>query len=153
MSAFRTAFSILALSATALGVALPNPTAAASSDAVCTTGAPITTAGYPISYYAQATPSAGIFEAGYQPEPRWADEHLVGTYTFGVPAPVETGFAYAQFKCQYYCENQSTGGSFFVRGDDAAGSLCHCYNELMDPESFVSDDQSLVGAWNAICKS
>jgi len=50
--------------------------------------------------------------------------------TFGVPPPVETGFAYAQFKCQYYCENASKGGSFFVRGDSKVGSYCNCYNEL-----------------------
>ncbi|KAI1152544.1 hypothetical protein F4825DRAFT_418645 [Nemania diffusa] len=73
--------------------------------------------------------------------------------TFGVPEPVETGFAYAQFKCQYYCQNHSDGGSFFVHADSKVGSYCDCFNELMDPETFVTDNQSLVGAWNAICRT
>lgn len=50
--------------------------------------------------------------------------------TFGVPEPIETGFAYAQFKCEYYCKNHSEGGSFFVRADGKTGSSCECYNEL-----------------------
>ncbi|KAI3325094.1 hypothetical protein HD806DRAFT_465572 [Xylariaceae sp. AK1471] len=137
-------------------VALPaEPTAVVPSPATaCTTGIPMTTAGYPISFYAQATPSASdAFADGYQPEPRWASQHLVGSYTFGVPAPVETGFAYAQFKCQYYCNNKSEGGSFFVRADSKVGSYCNCYNDLMDPDTFVNNNGTLVGAWNAICRT
>ncbi|KAI1352565.1 hypothetical protein F5Y01DRAFT_313759 [Xylaria sp. FL0043] len=73
--------------------------------------------------------------------------------TFGVPEPVETGFAYAQFKCEYYCNNKSEGGSFFVHADSKVGSYCECYDELMDPETFINNNQTLVGAWNAICKA
>jgi hypothetical protein len=34
--------------------------------------------------------------------------------TYGVPEPKETGFAYAQFKCQYTCNSAPGGSSFFV---------------------------------------
>ncbi|KAI0544834.1 hypothetical protein F4679DRAFT_509439 [Xylaria curta] len=148
----RAILVLLVSSVTVLDGALAEPTLALPATA-CTTGAPMTTAGYPIPFYAQATPSSGSFENGYQPEPRWAGQHLVGTYTFGVPSPIETGFAYAQFKCQYYCLNQSEGGSFFVRADSKVGSYCECYDDLMDPETFVNNNQTLVGAWNAICKA
>ncbi|KAI0525633.1 hypothetical protein F5B22DRAFT_658443 [Xylaria bambusicola] len=128
--AFLKAFlTYLASAVAVLGVVLPKPTAVVPGTA-CTTGAPTTTAGYPIMYYTQATPGATAFVNGYQPEPRWAREHLVGSYTFGVPKPIETGFAYAQFKCEYYCQNQSHGGSFFVRADSKVGSYCECYNDL-----------------------
>ncbi|KAI0444619.1 hypothetical protein F4803DRAFT_246227 [Xylaria telfairii] len=148
MPSLRTTLAFIASSVTILGAVLAEPTATVSSKA-CMAGAPTVTAGYTISYYVQVTPSA--LENGYQPESAWADQHLVGTYSFGVPPPVETGFAYAQYKCQYYCKNQSEGGSFFVRGDDQVGSYCECYDELMDPETFVDNSQTLVGAWNAIC--
>ncbi|KAI0400612.1 hypothetical protein F4802DRAFT_478944 [Xylaria palmicola] len=152
MISIKAALTFLASSTVVLGVALPEPAAAVPATA-CTTGAPVTTAGYPIRYYAQATPRPGRFENGYQPEPRWSSQHLAGSYTFGVPEPVETGFAYAQFKCQYYCENQSEGGSFFVRADEKVGSHCECYDELMDPDTFVNSNQTLIGAWNAICRT
>ncbi|KAI0452277.1 hypothetical protein F5B21DRAFT_349595 [Xylaria acuta] len=129
MQSLRTTLALLASCVNVLSAALPDPAAAVPATA-CTTGAPMTTAGYPILYYAQATPSSDSFEHGYQPEPRWASQHFVRSYTFGVPPPVETGFAYAQFKCQYYCENQSEGGSFFVRADSKVGSYCECYDEL-----------------------
>jgi hypothetical protein len=62
-------------------VALPAEPTAAVPETACTTGSPVTTAGYPIAYYAQATPSASSgFADGYQPDPRWASQHLVGTY-------------------------------------------------------------------------
>ncbi|KAI1420647.1 hypothetical protein F5Y12DRAFT_719340 [Xylaria sp. FL1777] len=150
MPSLKASLAFLALSATVLGKAFPKPTPTATATA-CTEGTPTTIAGYPIMYYTQATPGANL--VGYKPEPRWAGEHLVGTYTFGVPEPTETGFAYAQFKCEYYCQNQSEGGSFFVHADSEVGSYCECYDELMDPESFVSNNQTLVGAWNAICKT
>ncbi|KAI1366571.1 hypothetical protein F5Y08DRAFT_351246 [Xylaria arbuscula] len=119
-----------AAAAAVLGAAPPAPVAAIPATA-CVTGAPTTTAGYPILYYTQATPDAGSSLNGYQPEPRWAREHLIGSYTFGVPPPIETGFAYAQFKCEYYCQNPlSGGGSFFVRADSRVGSYCECYDEL-----------------------
>ncbi|KAI1126413.1 hypothetical protein F5Y10DRAFT_244959 [Nemania abortiva] len=151
MLSLKATLSFLASSITVLGVALPEPTATPTT--ACTTGTPMTTAGYPMPYYAQATPSAGKFTNGYRPEPRWANQHHVGSYTFGVPEPVETGFAYAQFKCQYYCANQSEGGSFFVRADSKVGSYCDCYDEIMDPAAFVSNNGTLVGAWNAICRT
>ncbi|KAI1635730.1 hypothetical protein F4809DRAFT_663695 [Biscogniauxia mediterranea] len=119
----------------------------------CTTGSPTVTAGYTISY-AQAKPTIA-FERGYKPEPAWAEGHVVGTYTFGVPMPLESGFAYAQFKCQYYCNNMPGPGGFFVSyagPDSQHGSDCTCFDELLDPQSFVSNNQSLVGAWNPICK-
>ncbi|TGJ81279.1 hypothetical protein E0Z10_g7483 [Xylaria hypoxylon] len=152
MPSLKASLTFLASSTAVLGAALPNPTAAGSATA-CTTGAPMTTAGYPILHYAQATPGASASLGGYQPEPRWAQQHLVGSYTFGVPEPIETGFAYAQYKCEYYCKNHSEGGSFFVRADRKVGSYCDCYDELMDAETFVNNNQTLVGAWNAICKT
>ncbi|KAI1284387.1 hypothetical protein F5Y07DRAFT_2192 [Xylaria sp. FL0933] len=152
MPSIKSSFASLAFSATVLGAALSKPTAVIPATP-CTEGTPTTTAGYPILYYAQATPSASAIVSGYQPEPRWARQHLVGTYTFGVPEPVETGFAYAQFKCEYYCNNKSQGGSFFVHADSKVGSYCECYDDLMDPETFINNNQTLVGAWNAICKA
>ncbi|KAI0877049.1 hypothetical protein GGS24DRAFT_512523 [Hypoxylon argillaceum] len=152
MSSIKYALKFLASSVAVFSAALPELAIAVQATA-CTTGTPVTTAGYPIPYYAQATPSTGNFVDGYKPEPKWASQHLVGSYTFGVPEPVETGFAYAQFKCQYYCQNHSDGGSFFVHADSKVGSYCDCFNELMDPETFVTDNQSLVGAWNAICRT
>ncbi|KAI1169182.1 hypothetical protein F5B18DRAFT_594355 [Nemania serpens] len=153
MPSIKATLTLLASAITALGAGLPEPAAAVPGTA-CTTGSPMTTAGYPMSYYVQATPSAGTFEVGYQPEPNWASQHLVGSYTFGVPEPVETGFAYAQYKCQYYCRNHSSeGGSFFVRADGKVGSHCDCYSDLMDPGSFVNNDEARVGAWNAICRT
>ncbi|KAI1201114.1 hypothetical protein F5X97DRAFT_320773 [Nemania serpens] len=146
MPSIKTTLVILASAVTALGAGPPEL-------ASCTTGTPMTTAGYPMSYYVQATPSTGSAQEGYQPEPKWASQHLVGSYTFGVPEPVETGFAYAQYKCQYYCRNHSEGGSFFVRADAKVGSFCDCYSDLMDPGSFVSNDEVRVGAWNAICRT
>ncbi|KAI1411916.1 hypothetical protein F5Y13DRAFT_52946 [Hypoxylon sp. FL1857] len=137
----------------ALGLAYPAadaPTQTAA--ATCTTGAPVTTAGYPISYYARAVPTAK-FENGYQPESAWSQAHVVGTQTFGVPPPVETGFAYAQFKCQYYCNNADSK-SFFVNyaGDGSSvGSYCSCFDEMLEPGSFIENSQSLVGAWNHLC--
>ncbi|KAI0540117.1 hypothetical protein GGR58DRAFT_499522 [Xylaria digitata] len=215
MPSLKASLAFLASSAAVLGATIPKPTDAVPPTP-CTTGAPVVTAGYPIKYYAQATPGDGASVSGYEPEPRWAQQHLVGTYgcqgkkmgaemtipteanrappthkreerrerddnkrqkhnkplpkiqektktdeealirtqTFGVPEPVETGFAYAQFKCEYYCQNQSKGGSFFVRADSKVGSYCDCYDELMDPETFINNNnQTLVGAWNAICRT
>lgn len=77
MPSLRTTLALLASSVTALGAVLAEPTSTAPSKA-CMAGAPTTTAGYPISYYVQVTPSA--LKDGYQPEPTWADKHLVGTY-------------------------------------------------------------------------
>jgi len=79
MPSLQTFITLLASGATVLGAALPeaSPVAPQSS---CTTGTPVTTAGYPIPFYAQATPTDGSFVNGYQPEPRWASQHLVGTY-------------------------------------------------------------------------
>ncbi|KAI1330090.1 hypothetical protein F5Y16DRAFT_396656 [Xylariaceae sp. FL0255] len=151
MASFAT---LLSLSTAILGVALPE-TSAVSPTATCATGSPVTTAGYTISYYTEATPTPGAFVEGYAPKADWASQHLVGTYTFGVPTPVETGFAYAQFKCQYYCENMSRGGSFYVSAapDTQVGASCNCFNEIMDPTTFVSDSEALVGAFNAICSA
>ncbi|KAI0150256.1 hypothetical protein GGR57DRAFT_504597 [Xylariaceae sp. FL1272] len=126
---FTCFLTLLITSTSVLSAALPD-TSPATPTATCTTGTPITTAGYPISYYVQATPKATSFANGYRPEPTWASQHLVATYTFGVPPPIETGFAYAQFKCQFYCENFSKGGSFFVRYASEVGSYCNCFNEL-----------------------
>ncbi|KAI1406400.1 hypothetical protein F4819DRAFT_481508 [Hypoxylon fuscum] len=131
----------------------PAPTAAAAA-APCTTGVPVVTAGYTINY-APAVPTVA-FQQGYQPEPAWAKGHVVGTYTFGVPPPVESGFAYAQFKCQYYCNGSPGAGSFFVNyagaGSGSVGSYCTCFDDLLIPESFVENNQTIVGAWNHICK-
>ncbi|KAI1342157.1 hypothetical protein F5Y15DRAFT_413424 [Xylariaceae sp. FL0016] len=127
---------------------------ATATDPPCTTGAAVVTAGYTIKW-APAIPTES-FGHGYRPEPAWARDHVVGTYTFGVPMPIESGFAYAQFKCQYYCNAQTGAGSFFVDyagKDSRAGSYCNCYDELLDPESFVENNQTVVGAWNAICKA
>ncbi|KAI0007370.1 hypothetical protein F4779DRAFT_513083 [Xylariaceae sp. FL0662B] len=151
----RALFALL-VSAT-LGLAYPAKAAAAaaaSTASPCTTGEPVVTAGYTIKY-APATPTQAALEHGYQPEPAWAENHVVGTYTFGVPQPVESGFAFAQFKCQYYCNGGTpAAGSFFVKyaGEGSQiGSYCSCYSELLDPESFVADNQTLIGAWNSIC--
>ncbi|KAI1308805.1 hypothetical protein F5Y03DRAFT_393176 [Xylaria venustula] len=152
MPSIRAFFAFMAFRAAVLGATFPKPTPAVPATA-CMSGTPTTTAGYPILYYTQATPGTSVSATGYQPEPSWAREHLVGTYTFGVPEPIETGFAYAQFKCEYYCENQSEGGSFFVHADSRVGSYCECYDDLMDPEIFVNSNHTLVGAWNAICKA
>ncbi|KAI2466714.1 hypothetical protein F4781DRAFT_340123 [Annulohypoxylon bovei var. microspora] len=147
----KTVLSVVA--SAALGLALPasetpSPTVAA---APCTSGTSIVTAGYTINY-APAVPTV-VFEDGYQPADAWMADHVVGTYTFGVPPPVETGFAYAQFKCQYYCNNVDTAGSFFVNyTENDSGSLCTCFDDLLEPQSFVSNNQSMVGAWNHICK-
>ncbi|KAI1819818.1 hypothetical protein F4861DRAFT_109041 [Xylaria intraflava] len=142
--------ALLAASTTVLGATLPASTTATPATA-CTTGTPTTTAGFPISFYVKATPASSSFAQGYEPEPAWASQHLVGTNTFGVPDPVESGFAYAQFKCQYYCDDKSQGGSFFVRADGDVGSYCSCYDKLIDPKAFVNSNQTLVGAWNSIC--
>ncbi|KAI1501068.1 hypothetical protein F5X99DRAFT_428645 [Biscogniauxia marginata] len=150
---FLTASSTLGLAtAAAVAVTAPQP-AATQTVGPCTTGSPTVTAGYTINY-AEAKPTIA-FEEGYQPEPAWADSHVIGTYTFGVPTPVESGFAYAQFKCQYYCNNAPGAGGFFVSytgSGSKSGSDCTCFDELLDPESFVSTNQTLVGAWNPICK-
>ncbi|KAI0967496.1 hypothetical protein F4678DRAFT_445749 [Xylaria arbuscula] len=156
MPSIKGLLAFIAFRVDVLGAAFPKPTAAVRATA-CVSGTPTTTAGYPILYYTPATPatpstSVSSTSIGYQPEPSWAREHLVGTYTFGVPEPIVTGFAYAQFKCEYYCEDQSEGGSFFVHADRSVGSYCECYDDLMDPESFVTTTNTLVGAWNAICK-
>lgn len=48
-----------------------------------------------------------------------------------MPEPVESGFAYAQFKCQYYCNGGPDAGSFFVNYAGAGqGSLCSCFDDL-----------------------
>ncbi|KAI2623413.1 hypothetical protein GGS21DRAFT_340348 [Xylaria nigripes] len=142
--------SFLAFTTAVLGAALPESTTSNSATA-CMTGQPTTTAGFPMDLYTQVKPTSTTFMNGYQPNPNWASQHLVGTYTFGVPDPVESGFAYAQFKCQYYCEDRSNGGSFFVRADKTVGSYCHCYDKLVDPKTFVNGTQKLVGAWNSLC--
>ncbi|KAI0834729.1 hypothetical protein F5Y06DRAFT_150748 [Hypoxylon sp. FL0890] len=148
----RTLLSVIVHAALGLAYAAADePTVTAA--ATCTTGAPMTTAGYPMSYYTPAIPTAK-FENGYQPEPAWSSSHVVGTQTFGVPPPVETGFAYAQFKCQYYCNNADSR-SFFVNyagKGSPVGSYCSCFNEMLDPGSFVDNNQTLVGAWNHLCK-
>jgi hypothetical protein len=113
--------------------------AAADSDAPCTTGSPVVTAGYTIKY-TPATPTAALDGPGFQPEPTWGKQHFVATYvsdaalsrkhrslvysllildisqTYGVPSPIESGFAYAQFKCQYTCNGATPQGkSFYVQ--------------------------------------
>ncbi|KAI1477548.1 hypothetical protein F4774DRAFT_192365 [Daldinia eschscholtzii] len=150
----RTVLSIVAVAATGLAypaTEAPTPTPAA---APCTTGSPVVTAGYTINY-APAVPTVA-FQNGYQPEEAWSKSHVIGTYTFGVPPPVESGFAYAQFKCQYYCNNAGGvgAGSFFVNyagKDSNVGSYCTCFDELLKPETFVANEETLVGGWNHIC--
>ncbi|KAI1458911.1 hypothetical protein F4805DRAFT_106557 [Annulohypoxylon moriforme] len=142
----KTVLSIAA--SAAVGLALPAADAAA---ATCTSGSSVVTAGYTITY-AAAVPTV-VFENGYKPAEAWATSHTKGSYSFGVPDPVETGFAYAQFKCQYYCNNVPNAESFFVNYDgEGKGSECTCYDELIDPQGFVSNDQARVGAWNNRCK-
>ncbi|KAI1206276.1 uncharacterized protein F4807DRAFT_463764 [Annulohypoxylon truncatum] len=152
MGSFTLKTILAVVASAALGLALPasessSPTVTGTP---CTSGSPVVTAGYTINY-APAVPTV-VFENGYQPVEAWASAHVKSTYTFGVPPPVETGFAYAQFKCQYYCNNVPSG-SFFVNYDGSdKGSLCTCFDELLDPQSFVSNNQTLVGAWNNLCK-
>ncbi|CAJ2508138.1 Uu.00g093240.m01.CDS01 [Anthostomella pinea] len=152
MTSFRTALTLLTATP-ALAHVLPAVSGDVAAAKPCTTGTPVVTAGYTINY-ALATPTAtGTFRNGYQPEPGWAGEHVVGTYTFGVPTPIDAGFAYAQFKCQYYCNSQ-TSGSFYAKyagADSRDGSYCHCYDDLLDPDTFVEGNQTLVGTWNSIC--
>ncbi|KAI0470942.1 hypothetical protein GGR56DRAFT_121629 [Xylariaceae sp. FL0804] len=122
----------------------------------CTTGTPVVTGGYTINY-APAVPAVGALAdgSGFRPEPAWAADHLVGSNTFAVPLPVESGFAYAQFKCQYYCNAHTGTGAFFVDyagADSRVGSYCSCYDGLLDPATFVTNNQTVQGAWNVICK-
>ncbi|KAK8100399.1 hypothetical protein PG999_010773 [Apiospora kogelbergensis] len=136
----------LAMSAAATPALVPKETP-------CTTGSPLTTAGYPINGYSHATPTQFAGQA-YKPDSEWAGSHVLGTYTYDVPLPLETGFAYAQFKCQFKC-NSFGGSSFFVKyagANNNEGSLCTCYDDLMNPDTFVADKQAMVGAWNSICK-
>ncbi|KAK8035209.1 hypothetical protein PG993_010204 [Apiospora rasikravindrae] len=144
-------FNTLAAAATlAMSAAAMPP--AVLKETPCTSGTPTTTAGYPISYF-HATPTQFGNQA-YQPEADWAGSHILGTYTYGMPLPTETGFAYAQYKCQFKC-NSFGGSSFFVKyagADSTEGALCTCYSDLMDPDTFVADDQAMVGAWNSLCK-
>ncbi|KAK8058508.1 hypothetical protein PG994_008956 [Apiospora phragmitis] len=131
-------FNIIIAGALAMCAAAMPP--AVLRETPCTSGTPTTTAGYPISY-SQATPTQFVGQA-YQPALDWASSHILGTYTYGVPLPTETGFAYAQYKCQFKC-NSFEGSSFFVKyGDD-----------MMDPDTFVADEQAMVGAWNSLCNS
>ncbi|EMR67094.1 hypothetical protein UCREL1_5909 [Eutypa lata UCREL1] len=133
-------------------LAVPEPTEAPSATAkACTTGTPVFTSGFNIDY-AWVEPTV-VLEGGYQPDPSWSSEHLVGTQTFGVPMPIESGFAYAQFKCQYSC-NSRESGSFFVKyagPGNQIGSYCSCFDDLLTPDIFVAGNQTVVGAWNAIC--
>ncbi|KAI1879093.1 hypothetical protein JX265_003270 [Neoarthrinium moseri] len=144
------AFAALVAFLATAAIALP---AADASDKACTTGTAVVTAGYTINY-APATPTATIAGAGYHPEPAWESGRVVATYTYGVPTPIETGFAYAQFKCQYTCNGASPpGSSFFVKYvGGQVGSQCTCYSDLLKPEALVPYNQTVVGAWNAICK-
>ncbi|KAI0015102.1 hypothetical protein F4780DRAFT_784464 [Xylariomycetidae sp. FL0641] len=122
---------------------------ATEAPSACTTGAPVVTAGYTINY-APATPTAA-FAHGFQPAPGWAGAHLRGSYTFGCPEPIESGFAYSQFKCQFYCGNQDAG-SFYVRyAGSRVGSYCNCYDELLDASMFVDGNETVAAAWNSIC--
>ncbi|KAH8197134.1 hypothetical protein TruAng_008700 [Truncatella angustata] len=136
-----------------LASAFPAPADGVGNDLVvpCTTGAPVVTAGYTINY-APATPTANAADSGWQPDPVWGSQHVAATYTYGVFEPKETGFAYAQFKCQYTCNAAPSGSSFFVKYvGGQTGSLCTCYNDLLKPETFVAANQTIVGGWNAIC--
>lgn len=45
----------------------------------CTTGTPVTTAGYQVNYV-QATPAGYATNAGYQPRSDWASQHVVASY-------------------------------------------------------------------------
>ncbi|KAI1093910.1 hypothetical protein F5B19DRAFT_490950 [Rostrohypoxylon terebratum] len=130
----------------------PTPVATATASALasaCTAGSPVVTAGYTINY-APAVPTG--FQNGYQPAEAWAAAHSKASYTFGAPDPIETGFAYSQFKCQYYCNNVPSGSFFVDYKDNKTGALCTCFDEVMDPQSFIANEQPLVGAWNNICK-
>ncbi|KAK7750225.1 hypothetical protein SLS62_007855 [Diatrype stigma] len=151
--------AILLATAAGRALAAPQPLAAETTAAptvtarACTTGTPVSTSGFNIDY-AWVEPTV-IPEAGYQPDPSWSSEHVVGTQTFGVPEPIESGFAYAQFKCQYSC-NAHDSGSFFVKYDgpeSKVGSYCSCFDELITPDLFVTGNQTVVGAWNAICRA
>lgn len=114
---------------------------AGPDDVPCTTGSPTTTAGYVINY-SRAAPTRYVAGAGYEPDHAWSSSHVLGSYvsspvlvcfvlslvrdpaaneytppavvqTYGVPAPLERGFAFAQFKCQFKC-NSFDSASFFV---------------------------------------
>ncbi|KAI0205360.1 hypothetical protein F4808DRAFT_282010 [Astrocystis sublimbata] len=148
MPSLRTTLTLLASGTTVLGVVIPVIIPQIPTTTTCVEGTPTTTAGYPMLFYVPATPSPDSFQSGYRPESGWAGEHLVGSYTFGASSPAETGgvFAYVQYKCQYYCKNGVGGGSFFVEGGN-----CQCYDDLLDPGTFVDNNQTLVGAWNAMC--
>ncbi|KAI4599368.1 hypothetical protein KJ359_001810 [Pestalotiopsis sp. 9143b] len=144
-------YAILATLAAAAHAAPAELSSTATAAAACTTGDPVVTAGYTIKY-AVAVPTAVQAGVGYQPDAAWAKQHVAATYTYGVPDPMETGFAYAQFKCQYTCNNAPSGSSFFVQYvSGQSSSSCVCYNELLDPETFVTGNATMVGAWNAIC--
>lgn len=44
--------------------------------------------------------------------------------------PVESGFAYAEFKCQYSC-NSYEGSSYFIKyAGNTTGSYCSCFDDL-----------------------
>ncbi|KAK7963644.1 hypothetical protein PG988_010618 [Apiospora saccharicola] len=167
----KTFGSILVIVALAMcAAAMPPP--GVIKETPCTSGTPTTTAGYSMGYF-HATPTQFKNKA-YQPEAAWAKNHIKGTMTYGVSEPTETGFAYAQFKCQFKC-NSWSASSFFVKwcksspvppkvltnwvspsfhgtagGKDDA--MCTCYSDLMDPDTFVSDTENMVGAWNSLCK-
>ncbi|KAK7936082.1 hypothetical protein PG985_001577 [Apiospora marii] len=146
----KTFISIITAAALAVCAAAMPP--AVLQETPCTSGTPTTTAGYPISY-SHATPTQ-FSQQAYQPEAAWAGSHLLGTMTYAVPEPFETGFAYAQYKCQFKC-NSFGGLSFFVKypgDDDNSNAMCTCYSDLMDPDTFVADNEVMVGAWNALCK-
>ena len=64
--------AILAMSAAATPALVPKETP-------CTTGSPLTTAGYPINGYSHATPTQFAGQA-YKPDSEWAGSHVLGTY-------------------------------------------------------------------------
>ena len=82
----------LVLSA-ALGAAIgqaapaPEPTETVPATHPCTAGSPVVSYGYTISY-ARATPTAEAqVRAGYEPDPSWSSEHLLGTQVRAAPPP------------------------------------------------------------------
>lgn len=80
MGSFTLRTVLLIVAVAAAGLAFPATQAPAPTPAAapCTTGSPVVTAGYTISY-APAVPTVA-FQNGYQPEEAWSKSHVIATY-------------------------------------------------------------------------
>ncbi|KAK2069625.1 hypothetical protein P8C59_004184 [Phyllachora maydis] len=111
---------------------------------------------YPIAYQLvqpdTTSPPFSASNGSYKVQDAWYRAHWVdGPRTLGTTIP-----GYGPFKCQFWCNSQSTCSSFFAYYDYSALAsfvfACVLFDTILDPTLFVpSNGTSPAGGYDRLC--